>query len=388
MQALGSYLFVPLEESSPAGEAAEITAWDMSQLGETTPCDPVTGEYCARFLWNFPTLTSYAAVAGIVKLSDARFLLATAGQDSNMFEFYVSGLGAISDPTLFYSSGKGFFDRADVPEFRAYYQHISLLTACSSTGNAGQLYLLGTTSATPQNSGDDYADLFTLDITPVADPRYPASSYTVVIRPAATRHLYCSSNSYARQCDFTAAAGTYVDPSGRLILYASEHDNDGPPGAGPGGSIKMMEFRQSDHLDNRDTDGTVEGCNDINDAFVEFYDASLGPAPGPTTALPAVQRSYMIDFPDRHRRSSGFSNAYGFDNLAMSVRYCIPPGYQYRLFSESTLTGLTEVLRGDSSIPGTGTPSAGAIRGYNWNLNPSWSSGCFGPSGAVQCGRL
>jgi len=49
-----------------------------------------------------------------------------------------------------------------------------------------------------------------------------------------------------------------VTPSGGLLLYGTEHDNDGP-----GGSVKAEEFRPAPHR---------SSCTDINDAWVELYD--------------------------------------------------------------------------------------------------------------------
>lgn len=220
MQSLGNVLFVPLEQG---GSNGLIQAWRTSTLSETTcpACAPV-------FLWSFITETAFASVAGAVKLSTGNFLVATAGEDSELYEFYISSGTNLFRPSLFTPlGGFGKLDISTVAGFRPYYQHISLLTKCASTAPgdeafAGDLYLIGTTSATFGESGDDYADLFRLVITPGADPAFPGTTHTVTAQWIASKHFYCSSASYERQCDFVASAGTYVDPDGRLLLYASE----------------------------------------------------------------------------------------------------------------------------------------------------------------------
>ena len=39
--------------------------------------------------------------------------------------------------------------------------------------------------------------------------------------------------------EFAAASGFHVTPTGELLFYATEHDNDGPAGTNGRGSVKM-----------------------------------------------------------------------------------------------------------------------------------------------------
>jgi hypothetical protein len=88
-------------------------------------------------------------------------------------------------------------------------------------------------------------------------PEYLYHSHSVAAALVVARMLHCSEGSGlsgGRQCDFAAAAGAYVDRDGRLYYYATEHD-----AYGPGGSVRMMEFRPHDHLDHPGT-ASREGC--------------------------------------------------------------------------------------------------------------------------------
>lgn len=365
MQGLGSYVLMAVEDG---GQPGQIRVWDFAGFNDAIGGPVSTGWLSSR--------TPYAAFAGGVKLADNRFLFVTAQQDSDVLEFYVSTGTSITSPGPWYW---GILDRNTVAGFRTYYQHVSLLTACPEDmqpGDApapGTIYLLGTTSTDHDGGGEDWLDLFRLSVVWGADPKYPGSSYRVTATWVASKHMACSSDSYERQCDFAAAVGTYVDPQGRLLVYAAEHDNDGP-----GDSVKMMEYRSVDHLDAPGTT-TVEGCSSLEDAFVEFYDAPLDATIGVTTATPNLQRSYLIEFLDRNLRSQNFGTAYDFNDRARAVRYCIPAGYSYRIWTDVNRSGTSTTLRGDATIAGTGAASAGAIKGYNWNPQtpPGWSSGCF-----------
>ena len=50
----------------------------------------------------------------------------------------------------------------------------------------------------------------------------------------------------AQLADFRAGSAFHVTPSGELIFYATEHDNDGPDGSNGRKSVKMGEWRHMD----------------------------------------------------------------------------------------------------------------------------------------------
>ncbi|WP_043392719.1 hypothetical protein [Archangium violaceum] len=308
MQASGSLLAVPLE-SSPSGENGRVVFYDMA-----TPWRPV------RLPVNQWGQTQEAGTASLAKLSDGRFLLILGRAHANNLEFYRSTGGDLR------STDAGFvpLDNWNEGELRSAigdrefgnYQNLNLVTQCD-----GSLFLVGThlNSAT----GEDWIDLF----------RLTEESGQVVITKVAKKHLYCGYPSPGydsgtnRQCNLDAAGGVYVDPWGQLIVYGTEHDNDGP-----GSSVKMMEFRAT---------FPNPGCDsDINRAFVELYDDS-----------DFSDRGLMIDHPDYTQENySNFSSIEGFNDKASAVRYCLPSGWRARLYEHSNFGGSYRELSGRGSL--------------------------------------
>jgi hypothetical protein len=196
------------------------------------------------------------------------------------------------------------------------YQNLNLVTQCDGT-----LFLVGT--HLNSYNREDWIDLFRL-----------SEEYgQTVITKVAKKHLYCGYPSPGydsgtnRQCNLDAAGGVYVDPSGQLIVYGTEHDNDGP-----NGSVKMMEFRST---------FPNPGCDsDINRAFVEFYDDSN-----------FSDRGLMVDYPDYGKEQySNFSYVEGFTDKTSAVRYCLPYGWRARIYEHSNFGGSYRELSGRGSL--------------------------------------
>jgi hypothetical protein len=130
-------------------------------------------------------------------------------------------------------------------------------------------------------------------------------------------------------CNFDAASGIYVDPSGQLILYSTEHDNDGPTPSGDSeGSVKFMEFREMPH----------GSCDDITDAWIELFEDDHFAGQGRT-----------IDYRDRNLENYAEYHQVGleyFGDQASSARWCIPDGWGYRLYEHSDYGGDTLWIEG------------------------------------------
>lgn len=295
MQSVGKLLAVPLEGgSNPRGLAL---VYDL-------------GNPQAPLLLNASRYsdTAEAGTASLAKLNDGRFLLIIGRGNANTLEFYLSR-GNIADnnptelfdPVDIWNEGELGSEIGDW-EF-GNYQSLNLITQCD-----GSLFLVGT-HKNALVGGEDWVDLFRLGTQGVSD---------AVITKVAKKHLYCgypspgASSGTQLQCNLDAAGGVYVDPAGQLIVYATEHDNDGP-----GGSVKMMEFRSIFPNAN---------CgSDIQQAFVELYDDS-----------DFSDRGLTIDYPDRNLEDySNFKRIEGFNDKTSAVRYCIPPGHFFRLYDDT-----------------------------------------------------
>jgi hypothetical protein len=293
MQALGSVLAVPFESDSQS----KVVFYDVA--------DPLLPIRLSNVVDHTP-LSTQAGTATLGRLDDGRFLLIIGRKAANVLDFYVS------TGTDLRSTSFEFFDTwfegeltGDDGEF-GDYQALNLVAQCDET-----FFMVGTHKSLAGDIGRDFVDLFRVE---------NGSGNDVVITKVAKKHLFCEDT-----CDFDAAGGGYVDPEGRLYLYGTTHDNEGPteggifPCSGAPCSTELGEFRPIPH----------STCGRIEDAWAELYDdENFG------------DRSLMIDFVDRDLEDySNFDHAEGFENKPTSVRWCIPEGALFRLWEHKDPCG-------------------------------------------------
>lgn len=156
-----------------------------------------------------------------------------------------------------------------------------------------------------------------------------------------------------RLCNFTAAGGTYVSPSGELILYAMPHDDE--DGFDPD-IARMAEFRHRDvsrensplrtaHADAGGPYTVGEGStitlrgsgHDTRDRpWVELYDDDG-----------FRDRSIVVDYDDRQLLElHNFNFLDGFNDKTSSVRWRAPVGVDIQLFDDDTFRDRSIILRG------------------------------------------
>lgn len=346
MQALGNFLAVGVERSDVRHPIThEILEPGASRALFYDLSDP----RAPRKLDTEIDHTDLANAAGAVlmgRLLDGRILVGIGRGDSAVIDFYVSGgtelEGAVFAHFDTWSRGELRTDIGD-DDF-GDYQSVNLVTQCDGT-----LFLVGT----HQNgfSAADFADTFRLE---------NGAGDDVVITKVAKRNLVCDDIG-EQQCNLDAAAGVYLDPGGQILVYATEHDNDGP-----GGSVKFREFRPMPH----------SGCDNIRDAWVELFvdDGFDG-------------RSLMIDYVDRNRRNyRDYDEAEEFGDAPSSAYFCLPEGATYRLWQHAGCTGDQLDLVGD----GTFQPIA-HLSDFSFGDKVScseWIGGPFadaGPDQVVEC---
>lgn len=314
IQTAGDYLAMGVE----GGAGSEVQIWNFAD-----PTRPAL-----RHTIPHVTGTKGAGTASIARLADRRYLLIVGGTNANTLDFYVSAPAstpATRDWTHVATWNESQL-RSAIPGDREFgnYQSLNLLT-----DETGRLHLVGTHKDSVRNT--DWADLFTLTT---------SGANTPVITKIAKRHLYCGIPSVVvgprthggRQCDLDAAGGVHVSPSGRLLLYGTEHDNDGP-----GGTVKAMEFRGAPHR---------TSCDSIQDAWVELYDDRGFDG----------DRGVMIDYADRAQRDyENYDRVEGFEDKASAGMWCLPRGWRYRLYEDKNRCG------GDTvDLVGTGRPQRDA----------------------------
>lgn len=304
LQSVGHFLAVPLEASGKS----KVIFYSLAN-----PEQPVRLHELDHSVVNGVGGIGEAGTASVTKLADGRYLLIIGRRDTNALDLYLSSSADLAAPGFQYfgtwTRSRGV--SSTIGDFTwGKYQSVNLVNQCDGT-----LFLVGT-----HNNGDiawqDWADLYRLSV--------DEASRGIGLTKVAKKRIYCGYNG-TNHCNLDAAAGVYVAPDQSLMLYATEHDNDGPVSTGGAlggawGSIKLEEFRPNPHR---------SSCPSINDAWVELYDDSG-----------FQDRSLMIDYVDRTLENESNYDAFeGFEDKTSSARWCIPPGWRYRLFADKNACG-------------------------------------------------
>jgi hypothetical protein len=170
---------------------------------------------------------------GVTPLPGGLYLLAVKGgsdQDDTVY-FYRSTTGDLSSPALEWV----FVSRSPVSHVRDSHQTFQFLRE----GNIdGKLYMAGA-RGNPVFGDRDRIDLYRVDCgTKDCEPG-EAIGLTLVV--GGKRMFPFPSNGGTRLANLAAATGFHVTPSGELLFYATEHDNDGPDE-----TVKAGEWRHHD----------------------------------------------------------------------------------------------------------------------------------------------
>lgn len=284
-QVIGHVLGVPFEH----GNNSIVVFYDLSQ-----PERPRLLMAMERPDLPPPARPGRASAVGIAKLADGRYLLVVGERSSKILTFYVSEGTTLDHELAFRWIG------TRTGTVAGGFQNMNLVTQCD-----GALFLVGTQNSgfPPPSLGSDLVRWYRLANT---------DDDQVGITPIGSRQLRC------RRCNFGAGAGVYVDPDGRLLLYAVEHND-----AGPDHSIEFEEFRPVSH----------DPATGPADAWAEFFDdrrwdqqalrldgVELAP-----TLLPWIPQ-------------------------ITSARWSIPPGWRLRLFDRPACTGRSLDLMGTGEI--------------------------------------
>jgi hypothetical protein len=387
IQSLGQYLAVPLELIGGGGPPGRTELFDTGVNIDfnVTQCTG-TKPGCFQSKWVFEHTQSGAGEDALARLDDGRYLMLTAiATDTSKLEVNVSqyndGVSTIANPDVFgawNSPGHGgassaIFRMDKLPVWKPY-QSLQLVTECGS----GHLYLVG---AEKRGNGDDFADLYRLNLAVTGsdnienEPLVSTASIATAFTLIRSKHFWCTYEGSPRQCDFDAASGVYVDPFGTLLLYATVHDDSGPKA----GVIRFVEFAPNDPVDRPDTPA-VESCDSTDNMWVEFSNRTLT-----ANNLPPIgAERFFIERHNELRSDTSFETAYSFNDEALSIRYCLPPGFRYKVCSDTSFKGACQFFCGDSVSGCSGLISNGQVRGANF-AKPTASSGCFTTNASPNC---
>ena len=247
MQLVGNVVAIALEAGQSGQSPTRILFFDVS--------DP---EHPRMLEKSFDPQLEKAGVVGITPCATGReglnvpcatghFLMLVSGGDNDEIRFFESNVGNLASPDLewaeLYTWHKNELVGGTWP---VKHQTLHFIRE----GNAGgRLFLAG---ARPVGTieglwGDDYIDLYEVGF----------DGNRVVLTHRSTRHMISHPGGEGlysdgdvlwgdRLASFAAASGFHVTPTGELLFYATEHDNDGPQGTNGRGSVKMGEWRNID----------------------------------------------------------------------------------------------------------------------------------------------
>lgn len=242
MQVVGHTLALAIEapcqdsQTFPAIFCEPTTVKSMIQFYDVT--DPERPVLKSRFL-PAPVMGKKAGVVGITPLRDGHNLMVSAGGDGDTFFFFRSNAVDLNSSDLTWE----LLTTTDGPDVRDPHQTLTFLRQ----GNIeGQLFLAGARgfaiSETPIISPDhrDFIDLYSV----TCNPTDCSPGATIALDPVVSNKFMANgiaSSFGSRQVNMAAASSFYVSPSGELIYYATEHDNDGP-----GRTVKAGEYPHRD----------------------------------------------------------------------------------------------------------------------------------------------
>jgi hypothetical protein len=357
MQLAGDILAVPLEErrddSLPEGK---VVFFDVS--------DPEHPEEIGAAVF-----TRKIGVIAFTDLPDGHYLLATTGQDGRVVEFLRSSGTDFRAAGFHFESFdvwdasrlmNGFWPwQTDADTFKRTSAH-QMLNFIKQTD--GRLFMLGTENTdnwSPVLKGDDVAVLY--------EVKNFGGNEPIEIIEVEGLHFFCSASNAGDNCNFNAAVGTYVSPTGELILYATTHYSKGPS-PNDVDTVNMAEFRHRDAYRPGNPrygptalaggpyavaeGGTVHlignGLRPSVRPWVEIFDDTTGwqtqqarltdPLGGVLNwsfSDPTPDRSIVADHIDYPRDDFDHLGALdGFDDKASSVRWFAPPGCEIFLIQD------------------------------------------------------
>ncbi len=363
MQLVGNVMALALEAGQSGQPKTKILFFDVS--------DP---EHPGLLDNSFDPMLEKAGVVGITPCATGReglpcetghFLMLVSWGDNDEIRFFESNVGNLMSPDLdwteLYTWHKGELVGAEWPAKHQTLQFIREENA------GGRLFLAGARAVgtTEGLFGDDYIDLYEVGF----------DGNRVVLTHRSTRHMISHPGGEGlysdgevlwgdRLASFAAASGFHVTPSGELLFYATEHDNDGPKGTNGRGSVKMGEWRNIDMF-RRDSPAyaptiTAPASIDIDEGSTATVTATVGgPIARPWIELfesTGSQGRYVVidqldqakdNFDDFRQLDRGFLFDFlRFDNRAASWRWFAPVSCTIRANDEPF---------SDPDFPGTRT---------------------------------
>jgi hypothetical protein len=238
MQVVGDVLAVPLSKPADGDPPLRIQFIDIT--------DPAAPAPLSAFDIEPPSNNDFGA--GLVALTPVRnpfgpgqrYLMAVAGEDGTELRLYRSLSTDVDHPQNGPSDLKATnLDWEEIDRFSGA-ELGSFWPCCSSKSHQmlnfvregtldGALYLIGAynpSAVLSPGGGEDFFTLYRVNVDSHGNPASPLLTHV--------ERLHVTTNSIAGDTShFAGSTGVYVSPSGELILYANEHEEQGPLGRDP-----------------------------------------------------------------------------------------------------------------------------------------------------------
>jgi len=367
VQLVGDILAVPLESPYAGGPSSQILFIDVSN-----PLVPVPTSFVVPVSGIQGVDDISAGVVAVTPRPSGHYLMLVTGGDNSVVHVYESNGTNLAATDLTWTlldiwteaddeddlGGGHNWPTNPSPQVPVDFPH-QALNFVREGGPDGQLYLLGSRNKGGGSGGptldEDKIDLYRVE--------WEGNDFklrwvtTKEITAKGTSSTFHDANEPDDVANLAAAGGFYVSPTGELIFYATEHDNDGP-----NATIKAGEWRHRDMV--RPSSPTYDptpvvggpysvpegGSIDLNGhgepavtkAWIEFYaDPDF------------TDRSVPIDYEDWHlddfddfRKLDDGDFVTGFSDQASSWRWFAPVGCTIRADDDDFL---------DNNFPGDHT---------------------------------
>lgn len=314
IQICGDILVIPFEgrryDSLPQGVVKFYSLADPENPIELVHAGPIEKDH-------------NIGVTGLTRLAGGHYFLALTWGANRNVQFFRSSTTDLLDPATIWEFIVDVPDD-DIPgwpvnfgEGIGQYQTMNFID-----GADGSLYMFVARNTT-QASTEDRAALYRVDT--------DGATYVTMTQSVAETNFYCSPwNGASVQCNFLAAAGAYVSPSGQLIIYAAEHYDDGP-----GGSIKLAEFNSA-----TDRNGSA--------AWIQLYEHSN--EGGRSIIIDGVDQN-LDDYDDFEQLDGETLHPrIGFNDLVSSYVWFAPVGCSIVLYEDDSNQTPLRTLTGNGQI--------------------------------------
>lgn len=333
MQQVGNVLAVALESPRPGGYWSDFEAcvihshqpacdryysYERSTNGNIVQFYDVSNPEEPRFLSQFTPRNSAGenlsklGVVGITPLKNGKYLMVVTGGGGNSWFFYRSLGTDLASEDLTWEQVRSPL----APETQDAHQTLNFIREKDINGRLFIAGARGHVEFGPLWEDRERIDLY--EVKTASMDFNPGEDIEIITHVNSKRiKMSPSSGGFFKLGSLAAGSSFYVSPSGEVILYGTEHDNDGPDG-----SMKLAEFKHVDmarpgsptFFPSAELDGPFEvnegssialtgtGQQPANKAFIQLYhEKNFGP------------RYLTVDYEDRDLEE--FDNLFEFESL-------------------------------------------------------------------------